>query len=83
LGVKADDEVITQAFNFVATIEAILDVGAKPVIVNVKDNLNIDLKDLEKKISSKTKVILPVHMLGYSTDVNKIKKIAKKIILRF
>ena len=78
LGVKTGDEVITQAFNFVATIEAILDIGAKPIIVNVNDNLNIDLNDLEKKISSKTKVILPVHMLGYSTDIAKIKKIAKK-----
>ena len=48
LGVKTGDEVITQAFNFVATIEAILDVGAKPIIVNVNDNLNIDLNELEK-----------------------------------
>ena len=44
LGVKSGDEVITQSFNFIATIEAILDIGAKPIIVNVDSTLNPDLK---------------------------------------
>ena len=78
LGVKNGDEVITQGFNFIATIEAILDSGAKPIICNVDDTLNMDPSKIEKLISSKTKVILPVHMLGVSANMNAINKIAKK-----
>ena len=47
LGVKHGDEVITQSFNFVGTIEAILDCGAKPKICNVDNDLHIDLDDLK------------------------------------
>ena len=78
LGVNPGDEVITQAFNFIATIEAILDCGAKPVIVNVNDTLNMDPKELENKITKKTKVIVPVHMLGVSCEMREIFKIASK-----
>jgi len=75
LGVKRGDEVITQAFNFIATIEAILDIGAKPIIVNVNENLNMDPDELKKKITKKTKAVIPVHMLGFSCDMKKIKNI--------
>ncbi len=78
LGVKRGDEVITQAFNFIATIEAILDIGAKPRIVNVDKSLNMNPEEIESVINKKTKIILPVHMLGVSADMNKIIKIAKK-----
>ncbi len=78
LSVKPGDEVITQAFNFIATIEAIIDVGAKPVLVNIDKTLNMDIKDLKKKITKKTKVVLPVHMLGYPCDMQNIKKICKQ-----
>lgn len=78
LGVKDGDEVITQGFNFIATIEAILDSGAKPIICNVDETLNMDPSKIEKLINSKTKVILPVHMLGVSANMNAINKIAKK-----
>ena len=78
LNVKSGDEVITQAFNFIATIEAIIDIGAKPVLVNVDKTLNMDIEDLKKKITKKTKVVLPVHMLGYPCDMKNIKKICKK-----
>ena len=54
LGVKKGDEVITQAFNFIATIEAILDCGAKPVLVNVDKTLNMDINEL-KKLQKKPK----------------------------
>ncbi len=64
LGVKPGDEVITQAFNFVGTVEAILDCGAKPIICNVDNDLHIDLDDLKTKITSKTKAVIIVHMLG-------------------
>lgn len=75
-GVGPGDEVITQAFNFIATVEAILDVGAKPVIVNVDQSLNMCPVDLESKINSKTKAVIAVHMLGFAADIEKISKIA-------
>tara|TARA_B100001057_G_C22868269_1_gene957558 strand:- start:3806 stop:4930 length:1125 start_codon:yes stop_codon:yes gene_type:complete len=78
LNVKPGDEVITQAFNFIATIEAIIDVGAKPILVNVDETLNMDVLDLKKKITKRTKVVLPVHMLGFPCDMKNIKKICKK-----
>jgi 8-amino-3,8-dideoxy-alpha-D-manno-octulosonate transaminase len=78
LGVKPGDEVITQAFNFIATIEAIIDCGAKPILVNVDKSLNMCPIELKKKISKKTKVIVPVHMLGVSCDNDKIFRIAKQ-----
>ena len=78
IGIKPGDEVITQAFNFIATVEAILDVGAKPIIVNVDENLNIKVSEIKKKITKKTKAIIPVHMLGLSCEMNEIKKICKK-----
>jgi len=83
LGVKSGDEVITQAFNFIATIEAILDIGAVPIITNIDDTLNMCPKDLKKKITKKTKAVIPVHMLGFSADMKEIKKIcrAKKLPL--
>lgn len=78
LGVKAGDEVITQAFNFIATAEAIHDVGAKTVICDIDDTLNMCPNDLRKKINRKTKAIIPVHMLGVSAKMTEIIKIAKK-----
>ena len=78
IGIKPGDEVITQAFNFIATVEAILDVGAKPIIVNVDENLNIKISEIQKKITKKTKAIIPVHMLGLSCEMNEIIKICKK-----
>ena len=82
LGVKAGDEVITQSFNFIATIEAILDIGAKPIMININKNLNMDLNELKKNITKKTKVILPVHMLGNPCEMNEIIKISKKYNLK-
>ena len=79
LGVKPGDEVITQGFNFIATIEAILDVGAKPILCNVDETLNMCPKDLKKIITKKTKAIIPVHMLGVPCEMEQILKIADQI----
>ena len=49
MGVKRGDHVITQAFNFIATVEAILDCGAIPIIVNVDKTLNMDVEELKEK----------------------------------
>lgn len=78
LGVGPGDEVITQGFTFVATWEAIFDVGAIPVFTEIDDTLNMDPSDLEKKITDKTKAIIPVHMLGAAARINEIKAIADK-----
>ena len=61
-GVKPGDEVITQAFNFIATVEAILDVGAIPIVTNIDNTLNMCPDDLLKKITNRTKAVIPVHM---------------------
>nr|MBF0221578.1 DegT/DnrJ/EryC1/StrS family aminotransferase [Desulfobulbaceae bacterium] len=76
LGVGPGDEVITQGFTFVATWEAILDVGAIPVFTEIDDTLNMDPADLAKKITNKTKAIIPVHMMGAPARVDEIIKIA-------
>ena len=78
LGVKKNDEVVTQAFNFIATIEAILDLGAKPVLVGVDKTLNMCPKLLMKRITNKTKAIIPVHMLGVAAKMNEILNISRK-----
>ena len=80
MGVKKDDEVITQAFTFVATVEAILALGAKPVITDIDNTLNMCPEDLKKKITPKTKLIIPVPMLGNPCDMKKILAISKKKI---
>jgi 8-amino-3,8-dideoxy-alpha-D-manno-octulosonate transaminase len=78
LGVGPGDEVITQGFTFVATWEAIFDIGATPVFTEVDTTLNMDPADLEKKITEKTKAIIPVHMLGSGARIDEIMAIADK-----
>jgi len=78
LGIGAGDEVITQGFTFVATWEAILDCGAIPVFTEVDMTLNMDPADLEKKITPKTKAIIPVHMMGAPARIEEIKAIADR-----
>jgi len=78
LGTKQGDEVITQSFTFIATIEAILELGAIPVITEIDNTLNMDPIDLENKITTKTKAIIPVHMAGVAAKMDEITAVAKK-----
>lgn len=79
LGVGQGDEVITAPNSAVATAMAILATGAKPVFIDIEpDSYNINPDLIEKKISKKTKVILPVHLFGSPAKINKILVIAKK-----
>ena len=78
LGVGPGDEVITQGFTFVATWEAIFEVGAIPVFTEVDDTLNMDPTDLKEKITTKTKCIIPVHMLGAQVRIKEIVAIASE-----
>lgn len=78
LGVGPGDEVITQGFTFVATFEAIIESGAVPIPTEIDDTLNMDPLDFEKKITDKTKVVIPVHMLGAPARIQEIIDIARK-----
>lgn len=78
IGIKPGDEVITAANTFVATVGAIVELGAKPVFVDCDDTfcMNVDL--VESKITNKTKAIVPVHFTGYMTNMIQLNKISKK-----
>ncbi len=76
IGIKSGDEIITQSFTFVATVEAIIESRGVPVITEVDKTLNMDPKDLKRKITNKTKAIIVVHMLGTPARLSEIKKIA-------
>lgn len=77
LGIGPGDEVITQSFTFVATVEAIIESGATPICANIDKTLNMDPKDLLGKITSKTKAVIVVHMLGVPARVDQISEICK------
>jgi len=79
LGVGPGDEVITTPFTFVATSWAISYTGAKPVFVDIDDaTFNLDPKLLEKAITPRTKVVLPVHLYGHPFDLDPVLAICKK-----
>lgn len=79
LGVKKGDEVITTPLSAAATSLAIIHVGAKPIFVDIDpDSYNINASKIEKAITKKTKVILPVHLYGQMAEMDKIMRIAKK-----
>ena len=78
IGVGPGDEVITAANTFVATIGAITEIGAKPVFVDCDDTFCMNVKLLEKKITKKTKAIVPVHFTGYMTNMPKLMLLTKK-----
>ncbi len=81
VGVQQGDEVITQSFNFIATIEAIVDCGAKPVICDIDENLHLSIDNLMERITKKTKAIIIVHMLGMGGDIKEVVDIGKKLNL--
>ena len=78
LGVRKGDEVITPPNSFISSTSSIVHVGAKPVFADVLDDQNIDPKEIEKKITNKTKAIMPVHLTGRVCRMNEIKKISNK-----
>lgn len=77
LGIKPGDEVITPSFTYVATCEVVALLGATPVFCEVySDTFNIDTADLESKITSKTKAIIPVHLYGQCANMEEVMRIA-------
>jgi 8-amino-3,8-dideoxy-alpha-D-manno-octulosonate transaminase len=82
MGIGRGDEVITQCHTFVATVEAIIEAGAVPVITEVDRTLNMDPDDLESRITDQTRAIIPVHMLGVAAKMDRILSIARREGLR-
>ena len=82
LGIRKGDEVITSPISFIASISSIIHVGAKPVMVDVNNDLNLNTDLIEKAITKKTKAIMPVHWTGRMCDMDQIVKIAKKYNLK-
>ena len=78
LGFGAGDEVITVAHTFVATVGAIVQCGARPVLIDIDDDFNIDVNQIEAAIAPKTKGIIPVHLNGHPCNMAKIMQLATK-----
>ncbi len=82
-GITEGDEVITSAFTFIATAEAIEYVGAKPVFVDIDaKTFNITVENIEKSITPKTKAVMPVHLFGQPADLTNIKALCDKYNLK-
>ena len=79
LNLKNTDEIIVPAMTWKSTLIAPLNLGLKTILVDIeKDSSNIDLNDLKKKITKKTKAIIVVHLYGNPANLGEIKKLAKK-----
>lgn len=78
LGLKPGDEVIVPAYTFVATYSSCIFAGLVPVLAEIDESLSLDPEDIERKITPRTKAILPVHMLGNPCNMDRIMGIAKK-----
>jgi 8-amino-3,8-dideoxy-alpha-D-manno-octulosonate transaminase len=78
MGIGYGDEVITPSFTFVASFEAILSVGAVPVLVNVDDTLTLDPVAVRKAITTRTKAVMPVHMCGSMADMDALQAICQE-----
>lgn len=83
LGVSRDDEVLIQAMTCSAVVTPILCLGAKPIYVDIaKDTFNIDIEDLEKKISTKSRVLIAQHTFGKFAEMEKIQEICESKNIR-
>ena len=80
VGIQPGDEVIVPSLTFSATVNVVKYAGAIPVFADVKsyEDLTLDPEDIEKKITSKTKAIIPMHYGGFACDMDRIMEIAKK-----
>ncbi len=83
LGIKRGDEVILPSHTFIATASPVVHIGAKPVFAEIdEETYTIDAEDVRKKITDKTKAIIPVHLYGHPCDMDAIKEIAEEHDIR-
>src|SRR3954462_6009207 len=78
LGISAGDEIIMPSFTFVASFEAVLSVGAIPVLVDIDESLTLDPEAVRTAITNKTKCVMPVHMCGSMADLDALQTICKE-----
>ena len=78
LGIKPGDEVIVPDSTFFASATSVEFLGAKPVFVDVCEDLQINVEDCERALTEKTKAIMPVHLFGFTPDMGKVEQFAKK-----
>ena len=78
LGIGPGDEVIVPAYTFMATAVAVLATGAVPIIAEIDESLGIDPADFERKITPRTKAVMPVHMCGFPANMDAIMAVANK-----
>ncbi|MEI6047303.1 MAG: DegT/DnrJ/EryC1/StrS family aminotransferase [Bacteroidota bacterium] len=78
LGLKPGDEIIVPAYTFVASYTSVIFAGLVPVLAEIDESLSLNPDDIEHRITSRTKAIMPVHMLGNPCDMDRIMGIAKK-----
>jgi dTDP-4-amino-4,6-dideoxygalactose transaminase len=77
-GIGPGDEVIVPAHTFVASASAIVNVGARPVLVDVGRDFNLDCRQIEAAVTSRTRGLMPVHLNGYMADMVRVMEIAAK-----
>lgn len=78
MGLKPGDEVIVPAYTFIATYSTCIFAGLVPVLAEIDESLSLDPDDIEHRITSRTKAIMPVHMLGNPCNMDRIMEIARK-----
>ena len=78
LGLEDNDEVLLQAFTCNTAVNPIIGAGFKPVFVDIDDTLNLDLEDLKRKITSRSKAVMVQHNFGWPAKIEEISKIAKE-----
>jgi len=78
LGIKPGDEVIVPAYTFVASYSSLIFAGIVPVLAEIDGSLTLDPDDVEQRITSRTRAIMPVHMLGNPCNMDRIMDIARK-----
>ncbi len=77
LGIGPGDEIIVPGYTFISCISSIISARAIPILTEIDESLTIDPEDIERKITEKTKAIMPVHMLGNPCNMDSIMKLAK------
>ncbi len=78
MGIGPGDEVIVPGYTYIATAIAVLATGAIPVIAEIDETLTLDPKDFEAKITSRTKAVIPVHIMGFPCNMDEIMRIARE-----
>ena len=78
LGLKPGDEIIVPAYTFVASYSSVIFAGIVPVLAEIDESLTLDPDDIERRITPRTKAIMPVHMLGNPCDMDRIMAVARK-----